>query len=76
MKITAIIMIMIKTKTPPPAAAPVIATILSGLGSGFSFPKTWKNSLMLQTAEFCWQNNLTGRIQFYRERPFYGCKSI
>ena len=33
-------MIMIRTKTPPPAAPPVIAPTLSGLGSGFSFTKT------------------------------------
>ena len=40
MKITAITMIMIRTKTPPPAAPPMIESTLSGLGSPFSFTKT------------------------------------
>ena len=39
MKITAIMMITIRTKTPP-ATPPMIAPTLSGLGSGFSFAKT------------------------------------
>ena len=40
MKTTAITMITIRTRTPPPAAPPMIAPILSGLGSRFFFTKT------------------------------------